>query len=127
MSGWCYFEVNHVWYKWIYWLGKWKKYKYRVDYLFDDFYDCVIKGKEYREHDLLKLLDKYTINDESKRFYKTKKGTKVYRARVVNDFDYQNFYEYDIESEYIHGYNDLNSREAPIGIYFQATWRRHQL
>lgn len=94
-----------------------KQNKYIADELFDDFCNCIKNGKDYREHPLIKLLDKYTINDDKQRFFKKiKKGTIVYRARIVNDFDFQKYHDFDSGSFWIHGYNESNSREAPLGI-----------
>ena len=92
------------------------KHVYRANRLFEDFNDCLNRGQEYRTHDLIQLIDKYTIDDKDQRFYKViRKGTKVYRARVVKNFDYENYYDFDAGSQYVRGYNEINSREAPIG------------
>lgn len=92
------------------------KHVYRANSLFEDFYSCLNNGQEYRTHDLIQLIDKYTIDDKDQRFYRViRKGTKLYRARVVKNFDYKNFYDFDASSQYVHGYNETNSREAPIG------------
>lgn len=40
----------------------------------------------------------------------------LYRARVVDSFESQLFWDYDIGDEIVHGYNEVNSWEAPIGI-----------
>ena len=84
---------------------------------FAKFQNDVINGKDYFNHELLKLIDKYTIEDEKRRFYRIlKSGTKLYRARIVKELDSDTLYEYDIKSNMIHGYNESNSREAPLGI-----------
>lgn len=92
------------------------RYDYRADQLYWDFYDCVMQGKEYRDHDLFNMIDEYTLNDPTKRFYKTiKNGTKLYRARIIKSFDRRDYNDFDMNKEYVSGYNELNSREAPLG------------
>lgn len=81
--------------------------------IFKDLEESIKKNREYRNHFVFDVLDRF-ITEEDCRFVTTiEKETTLYRARIVNDLDSKKF---ENKNNIICGYNELNSREPPLGV-----------
>ena len=96
-----------------------KEYTLRVsaNICFNQFLNRV-KGNQIREDGtdaLLNLIDKYVI--KGSRFYKRiKRGTLLYRARTIGHDKLYSDYGFSVSKDgTITGYDETNSREAPLG------------
>lgn len=92
---------------------------HNAEQLYSSFFNNIING-DYNSDVVLRvleLIDKYIINDSEKRYYKMMPSdTILYRARMaVLNTCYNKGVRID-NSLITHGFNELNSREAPIGI-----------
>jgi len=72
-------------------------------------------------NELLNIIDEYVSKDKNNRFRKTiKNGTLLYRARLIDPIHLDSDYGLDVagkeDSFQTHGFNEGNSREAPLGI-----------
>ncbi len=73
------------------------------------------------KNELLNIIDKYVSNDKSNRFRKTlNKGSVLYRARLIDPIHLNSDCGISIESKgnslLTNGFDEGNSREAPLGI-----------
>ena len=92
-------------------------------FIFNNFLKQV-KDNEVRndgKNELLNLIDKYVSNDKSNRFRKTlNKGSVLYRARLIDPIHLNSdcgiCIEGKEESLLTRGFDEGNSREAPLGI-----------
>lgn len=92
---------------------------HNAEQLYISFFNSIVNG-DYSSNAVLrvlKLIDKYIINDSERRFYKILPSDMIlYRARMaVLNSCYDKGVRID-NSLITHGFDELNSREAPIGI-----------
>ena len=92
-------------------------------YTFDKFLKEVDNNEVHNDgkNELLNLIDKYVSNDKQNRFRKTlNSGSILYRARLIDpkhlDSDYGIIVKDEANSLWTKGFDEGNSREAPLGI-----------
>ncbi|MBQ6016443.1 MAG: RES family NAD+ phosphorylase [Clostridiales bacterium] len=92
-------------------------------FIFNNFMEQVKKNgvRNDGKNELLNLIDKYVSNDKNNRFRKTiNKGSVFYRARLIDPIHLNSNYGISIESKedslLTKGFDEGNSREAPLGI-----------
>lgn len=81
--------------------------------VFRNLEELIKDEQEYRNHFVFDILDKFITNEDSRFITTIGKGTHLYRARIINNYD-PNLFKYD-NNDKVCGYNEENSREAPLG------------
>ncbi|QZO76112.1 hypothetical protein HIF96_07445 [Helcococcus kunzii] len=88
-----------------------------TDFMLEDF-SKRLENNEVKNDgtdSLLKIIDKYILKDNSEFIKIIDKGTIMYRARII-EHNHINKHYLSINDEKLMGYDESNSREAPLGI-----------
>lgn len=86
------------------------------DYLVDVESESVFEDGTCK---LLNIVDEY-INEVPKVVTTIRKGKILYRARIIDDSHLSKAYGIDIDTDRLIGFNEGNSREAPLGQSYEG-------
>ena len=93
--------------------------KIKADQIFNDF-EKRVKANEVKNDgtdELLNIIDKYVLSSKENPFFKTlNKGTKLYRARIVDIDSISTSKGFNLKIPFLSGFNESESREPPLGI-----------